>query len=120
MRLLLVYVLSVLLLTAALFQGDAQAVVWHDEPDTPLMGDVLAEASPCEVLADEPDTLEEELRVSVQLYQPPVTNDDRTELFWSPVQDPDSAHAGVPLAASHPLQSQPVWPLGLLRPPQLS
>ncbi|MDD0812176.1 hypothetical protein PSQ20_17630 [Curvibacter sp. RS43] len=118
MRLLLAYLLSVLLLTAALFQGEATAVVWSDEPDTPLMGDVLAEASPCEVLTAEPDVLEEALRVSIQLYQPPVTNDDRTELFWSPVADPEPPRASVPVAETHPLQSRPVWPQPLLRPPR--
>jgi len=117
MRLLLLFLLSVLLLGSALLQGESTA--WAGEPEL-LQGDVLLVTSPCEVLADEPDTLDEELRTAVRLYQPPVTNDDRTEMFWAP-KEPQldtPRHTSTPAPFSVRLNS--VCPRPLLRPPRLA
>lgn len=117
MRLLLLCLLSVLLLGSTLLQDESAA--WAGEPEL-LQGDVLLVTSPCEVLADEPDTLDEELRTAVRLYQPPVTNDDRTEMFWAP-EEPrldTPRHTSAPALFSVRLSS--ICPRPLLRPPRLA
>lgn len=116
MRLLLLCLLSVLLLGSSLLQGGNAA--WADEPEL-LQGDVLLVTSPCEVLTDEPDTLAEDLSTAMRLYEAPVTNDDRTEMFWAP-EEPSLSR---PLTASAPQPQAPrlssVWPHPILRPPRL-
>lgn len=115
MRLLLLCLLSALLLGSALLQRGNAA--WADETE-PLQGDVLLVASPCEVLADEPDTLDEDMRTAARLYQPPVTNDDRTEMFWAP-EEPRLAPP--PLVSTPPpfsVRLSSVCPRPLLRPPR--
>jgi len=117
MRLLLLCLFYGLLLGSPLLQGEITA--WRGEPEL-LQEDVLLVTSPCHVPADEPDTLDEDMRTAVRLYQPPVTNDDRTEMFWAPEEPRLDAplHASAPAPFSVRLSS--VCPRPLLRPPRLA
>lgn len=115
MRPILKILLSVCLLCAAWLAQGAHA--WQPEvsvsapPPTSLV-------SGCLVL-DAPDTTLQEIQTAARLYQPPVTNDDRTEFFWAPetvLIDVVPALAQCPLPEPAPVN---VWLRIPLRPPTL-
>jgi hypothetical protein len=79
---------------------------------------VLRDASPCEVLEDEPDTVAEAVQTTVRLYQPPVTNDDRTELFWAPEEPRLNPAPAADAPSSGSQSARTAWPRPRLRPPR--